>query len=135
MQAAARPMPSPADLGQKNAQAADRAARLPPVIRSLLQLEDSIPGLHVRSVALLAMAHIEPGLSTREYARALGASTPAITRHAQALMKVGLLVNAGNEKDKRLTAYRVTPAGLDELRTLMPDLPPAKRAKPSTKGA
>ena len=72
-----------------------------------------------RQMAILALVAEHPGLSNGPIADALGVSRPVITRAADRLVMLGLLLRMQDDEDRRKVCLTVTAAGKRLLREMV----------------
>jgi DNA-binding MarR family transcriptional regulator len=71
-----------------------------------------------RQMAILALVDAHPGLSNRPIADALGIQPPVVTRAADRLTELGLLLRMQDDEDRRKVCLTVTAAGQRLLRDM-----------------
>jgi DNA-binding MarR family transcriptional regulator len=81
---------------------------------------DADANMTCRQMAILATAAEHPGLSNRPLANMLGVSAPVITRAADRLVMLGLLLRMQDDEDRRKVRLTVTAAGRRLLREMHP---------------
>jgi len=90
----------------------------PAAARPFLIAADADVNMTCRQMAILALAAEHPGLSNRPLADMLGAAPPVITRAADRLVMLGLLLRMQDDEDRRKVCLTVTAAGRRLLREM-----------------
>jgi DNA-binding MarR family transcriptional regulator len=71
-----------------------------------------------RQMAILALVAEQPGMSNKPIADLLNARPPVVTRAADRLIELGLMMRAQDTEDRRKVALTVTAAGQQLLRNM-----------------
>jgi DNA-binding MarR family transcriptional regulator len=79
---------------------------------------DTDANMTCRQMAILALVAENPGLSNRPIADALGIQPPVVTRAADRLVMLGLLLRTQDDEDRRKVCLIVTTAGRLLLRDM-----------------
>jgi DNA-binding MarR family transcriptional regulator len=82
---------------------------------------DTDANMTCRQMAILALVAENPGLSNRPIADALDIQPPVVTRAADRLVMLGLLLRMQDDEDRRKVCLTVTAAGQQLLRDLNND--------------
>ena len=93
----------------------------PAAARPFLIAVDADVNMTCRQMAILVLVAEHPGLSNRPLADMLGAAPPVITRAADKLVAMGLLLRMQDDEDRRKVRLTVTAAGQQLLRDLNND--------------
>jgi DNA-binding MarR family transcriptional regulator len=90
----------------------------PAAARPFLIAVDLDVNMTCRQMAILVLVDAHPGLSNRPLADMLGAAPPVITRAADKLVEMGLLLRMQDDKDRRKVRLTVAAAGRRLLREM-----------------
>lgn len=81
---------------------------------------DADANMTCRQMAILALAAAHPGLSNRPIADMLGVAPPVITRAADRLVMLGLMLRMQDDEDRRKVQLTATASGRRLLREMTP---------------
>jgi DNA-binding MarR family transcriptional regulator len=90
----------------------------PAAARPFLIAADADANMTCRQMAILALVAEHPGLSNGPIAGALKISRPVVTRAADRLTELGLLLRVQDDEDRRKVCLTVTAAGKRLLREM-----------------
>ena len=90
----------------------------PPNAWPFIYAADMDANMTCRQMAILALVDAHPGLSNGPIAGMLGAAPPVITRAADKLVDMGLLLRMQDDEDRRKVCLTVTTAGKRLLRNM-----------------
>jgi DNA-binding MarR family transcriptional regulator len=93
---------------------------IPPAARAFLIAADADANMTCRQMAILALVAEHPGLSNGPIAGAMKISRPVVTRAADRLTELGLLLRVQDDEDRRKVCLTVTAAGRRLLREMHP---------------
>jgi DNA-binding MarR family transcriptional regulator len=79
---------------------------------------DTDANMTCRQMAILALVAENPGLSNRPIADALEIQPPVVTRAADRLVMLGLLLRMQDDEDRRKVCLTITPDGRRLLRDM-----------------
>lgn len=94
------------------------ALPLPPGAWPFLIAADADANMTCRQMAILALVAAHPGLSNGPIAGALKISRPVVTRAADRLTELGLLLRVQDDEDRRKVCLTITAAGRRLLRDI-----------------
>lgn len=93
---------------------------IPAAARAFVIAADADANMTCRQMAILAVAAEYPGLSNGPIAAVLDISRPVVTRAADRLVELGLLLRMQDDEDRRKVRLTVTAAGRRLLREMHP---------------
>jgi DNA-binding MarR family transcriptional regulator len=93
---------------------------IPPAARAFFIAADADANMTCRQMAILALVAAHPGLSNGPIAGAMKISRPVVTRAADRLTELGLLLRVQDDEDRRKVCLTVTAAGRRLLREMNP---------------
>ena len=94
---------------------------IPPAARAFIMAGDTDANMTCRQMAILALVAEHPGLSNGPIAGAMKISRPVVTRAADRLTELGLLLRVQDDEDRRKVCLTVTAAGRRLLREMYPN--------------
>ena len=91
---------------------------LPPEAQPFATFADADPNMTCRQAAILALVAAHSGQSNNVIARTLCVSAPVVSRAADRLALLGLLLRVQDDEDRRKVCLTITAAGRRLLRQM-----------------